>query len=749
MEYEEAISGSALHVYVIAHSSPFTKIHNWNPQPGTVTQLTHNHDIFRRSLSHTTSCDNYLACSPDRLLILSNCPSASLWVQWKPLWGNETAQSSAQLEKPYPEYPDRRPQLIDVSSDCRRAAGYFENKGISIWDVNTGRVEIYLKENTYMSALAFHPRDSDQLAILSSDMISVWNLAEGTMCSIKIDHKIYRIAWSSDGTYLASPTAVWSINRTTATITLQRDFSDLGSHDLCFSPKTQSHILLACKRELFVYDFKSNKQVFGPYTTNDLSPITDFRKCTFSPDGSLVATSSDYTIQIFETESGKPYRGPIVAPDWVRQLIFLPDGKQIAALVGDTVYTWELRRIFQISDQERFDRANIRGHFRGITSNSFSPDGTKFITSSWDGTVHVRSSTDCMLLREYWPMEYPQKVTIAVFSADNKTIYLALDDGTVQTSLGKVLYRPKERQSIENLYVYVSPLTFEEHIVFSPYRSKKIFMIPRDGDPEQDLCEISLEGNWYSSAVSSHGLVASFSSESGTVKFVNLEGDHPPHPLLITKYTQLVTLFFSQKGDVLVSLGRDTGYHGISVWDIKSATCLRILSLPDSEFLDIAKPTALNANLLALTNSKSIIIYDIEKGTLVHTFNSWNSFFHLDIHGSKLISSSGYQIIMWDLSTLYTDGTTPHPNAAGTPPSIHSSSISPQWSIEHEYHRSTGWVLGSNGERLLRVPRRLCDHLDPPGSTHVIGHRRMKLPDFIPDMDWLKSYEGVGRLSME
>ncbi|KAK7676695.1 hypothetical protein QCA50_020327 [Cerrena zonata] len=760
VEYNGAIYDSALHVYISAYSSPFTEIHNWDSQPGTVAALTHNHDIFPRTLSHTDSREHHLACGPDRLLLLSDCPPGSLWVQWKPLWDNETAQSSTQLEKPYLERPHRRPEVITVSSDCRKVAGYFGNKGdISIWDVETGRVEIYdMESKEFTDALAFHPRNSDQLAIVSSNVISVWSIAEGIMCSIKIDHGAGQITWSPDGAYLASrgseSSAVWSVNRTTATITLQRDFSDLGIYDLCFSPKNPSHILLTSLKGLILYDFKSNEWVLGPYTANNLNSIADFQKCTFSPDGSLIAASSTYTIQIFETEAGKPYQDPIVVPDWIRQVTFLPDGKKIAALVGDTVYTWELCHGSQVSDQEQFDRASTRGHVGDIASISFSPDGTKFLSSSWDGTVHVHSSTDCMLLREYWPMEYPQAVTAAVFSADNKTIYLALIDGTVQTSSGKVLNRPKERQRINHLYVYVSRLTFEEHIIFSPLRSRKVFMIPSNGDPEKDLREISLEGDWDHLVLSSNGLIASFSSNSGTVKFINLEGDHSPHPLLITKYTHLDTLFFSQNGE-LVSLSSDRGNsqdqthsdYGINVWDIKSATCLQTLSLlgvPSG--LQVA---TLNANILALTDPFRILIYDIEKKALVHTFNSWYSSSCLDIHGSRLISSSGNRIIMWDLSATHTDGTTPHPNAAGTLPSIHSFSASRHWSIEHKDCLPTGWVLGSNGERLLWVPEELREHLDPPGSTHVISSRRIKWPDFVPDMDWLKSYEGVGRLSMK
>ncbi|KAK7676720.1 hypothetical protein QCA50_020296 [Cerrena zonata] len=769
-EYDKAISDSALHVYVSAHCSPFTKIHNWNPQPGTVTQLTHNHDIFHRSLSHTTSCKHHLACSPDRLLLLSDCSSGSLWVQWKLLQDNETAQSSAQLERPYPEDPHCRPLCITVSSDCRKVAGYFNNKDICIWDVGTSRVEFYsrtLKGDIDMRSLVFHPLDSDQLATLSSNMISVWNIAEDKahiMCSVGLVDagNPISITWSPDGTYLAlygfcGTSTVWSINKTSSTIALQNNLSASDKCDLCFSLKAQSHILFTHSKGLVLYDFKSNEQVFGPYTaTNNRTLITSFQHCTLSSDGSLIAASSSYTIQIFEAESGKLYQDPIVAPDDIDRVTFLPDGKKIAALVGDTVYTWELCRGSQVSNMVQFDQ-NKRGHLAGdITSVSFLPDGTRFLSSSEDGTVHVRRSTDCMLRKVYWPsLRNPRAVTSAVSSADNKTMYLALDDGTVRTPSGNILYRPKERQLIVNLHVYVSQKTFEEHIIFSLYGLKKTFTIPSNGNPKQDLREISLGRNWHCSAISSNGLIASFSSESGAVEFINLEGDHSPNSLLIPKHTHLDKLFFSQKGDMLASLGGSQirSEYGINVWDIKSATCLRTLSLPEVSLHPFVGFSAiLNANLLAFVGGilSSIIIYDIEKGALVHILHSWDCFLHLDIHGSKMVSSSFNRIIMWDLSALHTVETTPHPDAAGTLPSICSSSASPQWSIQHKDRISTGWVLGSNGERLLWVPGKLRNRLDPPGSTHVISrYSRMKWPDLIPDLDWLKGHEGVGRFSMK
>ncbi|KAK7678125.1 hypothetical protein QCA50_018918 [Cerrena zonata] len=528
-----------------------------------------------------------------------------------------------------------------------------------------------------------------------------------------------------------------------------------GGLDLCFMPTAQSRLLLVSHAGVSLYDFRSSEQVFGPYIANLGPSASRFWEATFSPDGSLIAASSKYTIQIFETESGKPYQDPIMAPDEFHQVTFLPDGKHIAAICGSSVYTWELCHGSQVSDQERFDRANTRGHFGDITSISFSPDGTKFLSSSEDGTVHVRSSTDCIILREYWPMEYQHAVTCVAFSADNKSIYLSLDDGTIQTSMGKVLYRPKdsgEIWQISKFYVHASLLSSEEHIIFSPFKlSKEAFVIRSSGNPDQDPHKICLDGDDF--VVSNNGLLASFSDGLGKVTFVNLEGDHHPRSLLATKYNDLQYLFFSQMGEVLVSLGKyPTSFpplYGIHVWDIRTARCLRILDLVRvSGSIHYA---ALDANLLALRLESCIMLYDIENGALVHTFNLWaplNSTAYIDIRGSKLVSASMNHIIMWDLSALHIVGTIPHTDAANMPLSIHSS-IAPQWSIQHENHRPTGWILGSNGERLLWIPDELRRYLDPPGSTHVIAHRQIKLPDFIPDLDWLKNYEGVGRFGME
>ncbi|KAK7684527.1 hypothetical protein QCA50_012474 [Cerrena zonata] len=769
-EHYEAIEDNALHVYVSVHCSPFTEIHDCcdtQLETSAVAELIHNHDVFFRALPNTISCEHYLTCSPDRLILLSHCSFGYLSIQSKLLCDDGSTQSNSRLVAPYYQgnaYYPPEPNYVSVSPNCRRVARSIKHE-IYIWDVETGQAELRCTLLEMVHALAFHPLDSNQLAILSSNMISVYNLTGRTP---PIRHSLVTeetrgdrcgLVWSPNGTYLASRGSkgadVWSINMTTATITLLRKFGGCQICNPCFSPMTKSHILLVSSTGVSLYDYRSGKQVIGPSIVNDLRPIPVFRNAVFSPDGSLIAASSDYTIQIFEIELEKPYQDPIMAPGRIRQVTFLPDGKQIAAVIGNKVYTWELCHGSQVSDHDRFDRANMRGHFRHVTSTSFSPDGTKFLSSSDDGTVQVRSSTDCMLLREYWPMEYQHSVTSAVFGADNKTVYLALGDGTIQTSLGKVLYRrkgPGKTRQIFNFYVYVSPLTSEEHIIFSLWTlSKEALIIHSNGNPEQEPRKICFEGDHF--IVSSNGLLASFSYGSDEIKVVNLEEDPGPssYSLYLTKYGRLVSVLFSQMGEVLVSLGYWRRKYGITIWDTKTASVSRTLEISVKPVMTIPRHVALNTNLLALTFQFTILIYNIEDGTLLHTFILWNPIIdHIDIHDSKLVSASEGHIIMWDLSAPHNVGTTPHADATSTPTSVHSSTVPPWWSIRcADTQEPTGWILGSAEEKLLWAHDWLRKYLDPPGSTHVIQHRRVKLPDFIPDMDWLKSCEGVGRLSVE
>ena len=110
----------------------------------------------------------------------------------------------------------------------------------------------------------------------------------------------------------------------------------------------------------------------------------------------------------------------------------------------------DIHRVVHASDDTRFEQANRMGHSLYITSTSFSPDETKFLTSSEDGSIHVRRTADCMLLREHW-LEHPSSVTNAVWGKDGSCIYYSLEDDSIlySSSEGRLYDTKQLSQSSE------------------------------------------------------------------------------------------------------------------------------------------------------------------------------------------------------------------------------------------------------------------------------------------------------------
>jgi WD40 repeat protein len=109
----------------------------------------------------------------------------------------------------------------------------------------------------------------------------------------------------------------------------------------------------------------------------------------FSPDGTLVAQTTDYgTILLWDVATGALHASLKGHTSPINCVAFHPDGKTLASASTDkTVRLWDVA-----TGQERI---TLVGHAGPVRSVAFAPDGNTLASGSTDGTVKLwRAATD-------------------------------------------------------------------------------------------------------------------------------------------------------------------------------------------------------------------------------------------------------------------------------------------------------------------------------------------------------------------
>jgi WD40 repeat protein len=105
--------------------------------------------------------------------------------------------------------------------------------------------------------------------------------------------------------------------------------------------------------------------------------------CAFSPDGALLATTSDdRTVRLWQVATGTQVDILASHSDWVTTCRFSPDGKLLATTSADST-----ARLWQVADGTV--QAVLTGHTMGVWDCAFSPDGTLLATASADGAARL------------------------------------------------------------------------------------------------------------------------------------------------------------------------------------------------------------------------------------------------------------------------------------------------------------------------------------------------------------------------
>ena len=267
-------------------------------------------------------------------------------------------------------------------------------------------------------AVAWSPDSQRIVAGGVSGNLMFWDVATGTKINEwNTGATIYGIAWSFDGKYIAtghrdSSIRVWDV----ATGTLIQAL--IGHRDevltIAWSPIDPA-ILASGSADSSIY-------VWNVTTGNRLASFTEafepVDEISWSPDGNqIVAISLDHQVRIWDLQTGKKIRQIRFEG---RGVAWSPNGHAILMGGVETGIIWSLvinRQVAAIQSGR---------HEQVLSSVAWSPDGSLFVSASWDRTVRIWDSDNG--LEKKVLDDHSGVLDSVAWSPDGKYIVSAGDD---------------------------------------------------------------------------------------------------------------------------------------------------------------------------------------------------------------------------------------------------------------------------------------------------------------------------------
>ncbi|MHC4323826.1 MAG: protein kinase domain-containing protein [Planctomycetota bacterium] len=308
---------------------------------------------------------------------------------------------------------------VAISPDGMRFATAKFHSLIQVWDAATGKLAFEpIVHGGVIYALAFSPDGSRIVSGGNTRMALFWDAATGEPIGAPLRQRdtIHTVAFSPDGARVAT-----------------------GNED----------------GVVRVWDLIQSKYVGMPVTHEDR-----ILAAAYGQDVLRILTETDDKVQVRDAATGRPIGKSFSHPDWIDRIAFSPDDSRLLTQVkAGYLRLWDVAtgelvgelhprttcptfgpdgsRILAGGDRARlWDAATLKCLYefpkrrRPVSSVAFSPDGSQFLTGSYDGITQLWDAVKLEPIGK--PLAHQSEVKAVAFNPNGTQFLIGFADGTVR-----------------------------------------------------------------------------------------------------------------------------------------------------------------------------------------------------------------------------------------------------------------------------------------------------------------------------